>query len=207
VPRPVFGDGLVFLCSGFDEQSVLAVRPGKGDVTETHVAWTARRSAPLTPSPLLIGDELYLVTDTGIASCLDAKTGKEHWRRRLGGYHPASPVYADGHIYFMSEDCERRRESSRQAVQAVRDKPAGRALPGLDRSLRSRDVRPQRRPPVSDRSRFPYDLRRTCRKALSMMVRVRINAGKSPTCRRRPPARDYDERGSREEDGQYYCRR
>ena len=107
VPRPVFGDGLVFLCSGFDEPYVLAVRPGgEGDVTETHVAWTQKRGAPLTPSPLLVGEELYFVSDGGIVSCLDAKTGNEHWRQRLGGNHSASPVYADGRIYFLSEDCE-----------------------------------------------------------------------------------------------------
>jgi outer membrane protein assembly factor BamB len=107
VPRPVFGAGLVFLCSGFEEPSILAVRPdGKGDVTETHVAWTGRRGAPLTPSPLVIGDEIYFVNDSGIASCVDARTGKEHWRQRLGGNYSASPVYADGRIYFMSEECE-----------------------------------------------------------------------------------------------------
>ena len=107
VPRPVFGAGLVFLCSGFEEPSILAVRPdGRGDVTETHVAWTGRRGAPLTPSPLVIGDEIYFVNDSGIASCVDARTGKEHWRQRLGGNYSASPVYADGRIYFMSEECE-----------------------------------------------------------------------------------------------------
>jgi outer membrane protein assembly factor BamB len=107
VPRPVFGHGLVFICSGFDQPALLAVRPeGKGDVTETHVAWIAKRGAPLTPSPLLAGDELYFVSDGGIATCVDAKTGVEHWRQRLGGNHSASPVYADGRIYFMSEDCE-----------------------------------------------------------------------------------------------------
>jgi outer membrane protein assembly factor BamB len=107
VPRPVFGGGLVFLCSGFDEPYVLAVRPGgEGDVTETHVAWTQKRGAPLTPSPLLVGEELYFVSDGGIVSCLDAKTGNEHWRQRLGGNHSASSVYADGRIYFLNEDCE-----------------------------------------------------------------------------------------------------
>jgi outer membrane protein assembly factor BamB len=107
VPRPVFGNGLVFICSGFDQPTLLAVHPdGDGDVTETRIAWIAKRGAPLTPSPLLVGDELYFVSDGGIATCVDAKTGREHWRQRLGGNHAASPVYADGRIYFMSEECE-----------------------------------------------------------------------------------------------------
>ncbi|MGH9628691.1 MAG: PQQ-binding-like beta-propeller repeat protein [Bryobacteraceae bacterium] len=107
VPRPVFGGGLVFLCTDFEQPSIIAVRPdGKGDVTETHVAWTVSRGAPLTPSPLLVADELYFVSDNGIASCVDARTGKEHWRHRLGGSYSASPIYADGRIYFMSEECE-----------------------------------------------------------------------------------------------------
>jgi outer membrane protein assembly factor BamB len=107
VPRPVFGHGLVFICSGFEQPALLAVRPGgEGDVTETHVAWIGKRGAPLTPSPLLVGDELYFVSDGGVATCVDAKTGAEHWRRRLGGNHSASPVYAGGRIYFMSEECE-----------------------------------------------------------------------------------------------------
>jgi outer membrane protein assembly factor BamB len=107
VPRPVHGHGLVFLCTGFQEPSLLAVRTdGKNDVTRTHVAWSSKRGVPLTPSPLLVGDELYMVSDGGIASCLDAKTGKEHWRARLGGNHSASPIYADGRIYFLNEDGE-----------------------------------------------------------------------------------------------------
>ncbi|HEY2933610.1 MAG TPA: PQQ-binding-like beta-propeller repeat protein [Acidobacteriota bacterium] len=105
VPRPVYGHGLVFICTGFFEPSLLAVRvDGRKDVTRTHVAWSLKRGVPLTPSPLLVGEELYLVSDNGIASCLDAKTGKEHWRVRLGGNHSASPVYADGRIYFLSEE-------------------------------------------------------------------------------------------------------
>ncbi len=105
VPRPVFGHGLVYIATGFQQPTLLAVRAdGTGDVTRTHVAWTLRRSAPLTPSPLIVGDELYLVNDGGIATCLDAATGAIHWQQRLGGNFSASPVFADGRIYFLSEE-------------------------------------------------------------------------------------------------------
>ena len=105
VPRPVYGQGLVFIATGFQEPTMIAVRPdGSGDVTRTHVAWTLRRGAPHTPSPLLVGEELYVVSDLGIASCLDAKTGAVRWQQRLGGNYSASPVFADGRIYFLSEE-------------------------------------------------------------------------------------------------------
>jgi outer membrane protein assembly factor BamB len=105
VPRPVYGHGLVYIATGFQEPSLLAVRAdGAGDVTKSHVVWTLRRAAPLTPSPLLVGDELYVVSDIGIASCLDAKTGEVHWLQRLGGNYSASPIFADGRIYFLSEE-------------------------------------------------------------------------------------------------------
>jgi len=107
VPRPVYGNGLVFICTGFQQPSLLAVRlDGRGDVTKSHVAWALKRGVPLTPSPLLVGEELYLISDNGIASCVGAKTGNEHWRVRLGGNHSASPIYADGRIYFLSEEGE-----------------------------------------------------------------------------------------------------
>ncbi len=107
VPRPVYGDGLVFICTGFQQPSLLAVRTdGRGDVTKSHIVWSLNRGVPLTPSPLLVGDELYLITDNGIATCVDAKTGKEYWRTRIGGNHSASPIYADGRIYFLSEEGE-----------------------------------------------------------------------------------------------------
>jgi outer membrane protein assembly factor BamB len=105
VPRPVYGHGLVYIATGFNEPSLVAVRvDGTGDVTKTHVVWTLRRGAPLTPSPLLVGDELYIVNDTGIASCLDAKAGTTHWQQRLGGNYSASPIFADQRIYFLSEE-------------------------------------------------------------------------------------------------------
>ncbi len=105
VPRPVYGHGLVYITTGFQTPTLMAVRAdGRGDVTRSHVAWRLQRGAPLTPSPLLVGDELYIVTDFGIATCVDAATGDIHWQERLGGNHSASPVFADGRIYFQNED-------------------------------------------------------------------------------------------------------
>jgi outer membrane protein assembly factor BamB len=104
VPRPVFAHGLVYIATGFQQPSLLAVRPdGTGDVTRTHIAWVLKRGAPLTPSPIIVGDELYVVTDGGIASCVDARSGAVIWQQRLGGTYSASPVFADGRIYFLAE--------------------------------------------------------------------------------------------------------
>lgn len=105
VPRPIYGDGLVFISTGFDKAQLWAIRPdGKGDVTASHVVWKYLKQVPLKPSPLFIAGKLYLISDNGIATCLDAKTGKEIWQERLGGEHSASPVYVDGNIYFFSQE-------------------------------------------------------------------------------------------------------
>ncbi len=104
IPRPVFGHGLVYLSSGFDSPTLLAIRTdGSGDVTDTHIAWTVKKAAPLTPSPLLDGDELYTVADNGWATCFDAKTGKVHWSENLKDTFSSSPVLASGRIYCLSE--------------------------------------------------------------------------------------------------------
>ena len=105
VPRPVYGNGFVYITTGFYNPMVMAVRPdGSGDVTDTHVAWRYSRGAPLTPSPLLVGEEIYLISDRAIASCLDAKTGRQIWQARVGGAASASPTYAAGNVYFTNED-------------------------------------------------------------------------------------------------------
>lgn len=104
IPRPVFGHGLVFISTGYEAPVVMAIRPdGSGDVTDTHVAWTLKRGGPHTPSMLLVDDALYMVSDRGVASCLEATSGKTLWQERLGGNYSASPVYAAGRIYFQDE--------------------------------------------------------------------------------------------------------
>jgi outer membrane protein assembly factor BamB len=106
IPRPVFAHGLLFVSSGYDHPVIYAVNPkgAKGDVTDSAIAWQQAKGAPNTPSMLVVGDELYVVSDAGIATCFDAKTGKTHWSERLGGGFSASPVFAEGKIYFQNEE-------------------------------------------------------------------------------------------------------
>lgn len=104
VPRPVAGHDMVFLSTGYLGPKIWAIRlGGKGNVSGTHVAWKHNRQAPANPSPLLVGKELYFVSDGGVATCLDAISGKERWTQRLGGNFSASPLFADGRIYFFNE--------------------------------------------------------------------------------------------------------
>jgi outer membrane protein assembly factor BamB len=103
--RPLFGHGLVYINTGFGKAQLLAVKPsGKGDVTNSHVAWRQRQGVPSKPSQLLIGDLIYMIHDSGVATCLDAKTGEIVWRERVGGKFTASPLYADGRIYLFDQD-------------------------------------------------------------------------------------------------------
>ena len=105
VPQPTIGHGLVIYNHDYDNPELMAVKlGGKGDLTDTNVVWRLKRGAPSTPSMLLVGDELYFVSDKGIASCIDAKTGESHWMERLGGNFSASPVYANGRVLFLNEN-------------------------------------------------------------------------------------------------------
>ena len=144
VPRPVFGHGLVFIATGFQQPTLMAVRPdGQGDVTRTHVAWTLRRGAPFTPSPILVGDELYVVSDAGILSVVDAGTGRLHYQQRLGGSYSASPVFADGRIDFLSEDGAATVIAPGRDVQPAGGQPARGVDAGLDGDGGRGDLHPQ----------------------------------------------------------------
>jgi outer membrane protein assembly factor BamB len=105
VASMVYLDNVFCITGGFPDFHVLGIRPdGKGNVTRTHILWRHQKGASYVPSPIAKGRYFFLVSDKGIASCLEAKTGKRRWMEHLGRRHSASPVYADGHLYFLDDD-------------------------------------------------------------------------------------------------------
>ncbi|MFO0881813.1 MAG: PQQ-binding-like beta-propeller repeat protein [Gemmataceae bacterium] len=105
VPRPVSGNGLVYVSSGYFTHELMAIRPnGKGDVTETHVAWRFKGGVPSVPSPLVVGSRLFMVSDQGVATCLDARTGEKKWVQRFTGNFTASLMARGNTIYAFSDD-------------------------------------------------------------------------------------------------------
>lgn len=110
VARPVHGRGMVFVVgtqAHATEPILYAIRPdGRGDVAKSGIVWSLSQGVGHVPSPLLVGEELYLLSDLGIVTCLDAKTGRVQWKERIGGNYSASPIAADGRIYFFSENGE-----------------------------------------------------------------------------------------------------
>jgi len=102
--RPLYADGLVVICIQRGD-GLLAVRPeGTGDLTATQVAWRSGKSAPTRPSQSVVGEQLYMVSDTGIFSCLDLATGTPRWTERRSGRYSASLVEGNGQLYAVDED-------------------------------------------------------------------------------------------------------
>jgi outer membrane protein assembly factor BamB len=108
VPSPAAGDGLVFTACGFSgRDSIKAFRlTGKGELSETNLAWELRKAMPKIPSLLYVKPHLFTVTENGQATCIKGETGDVLWQERLPGNYAASPVYADDHVYFLSETGE-----------------------------------------------------------------------------------------------------
>jgi outer membrane protein assembly factor BamB len=103
--RPILAKGKMFLCSGDGGVGMVAVRPnGKGDVTKSHIAWKRRKGVPNRASLGLAGDLLFMATEPGVVSCVEAESGRKVWQERLRGPFVASPVMADGHIYFFNRE-------------------------------------------------------------------------------------------------------
>jgi outer membrane protein assembly factor BamB len=100
----VQAQGVLFATGGYPEMHVLGIDPsGSGNVTDTHIRWRDHRGASYVPSPVAHDEWFFIVSDGGIASCFEAKTGDVKWKKRLGPRHSASAVYAAGHLYFLDD--------------------------------------------------------------------------------------------------------
>lgn len=102
--RPVWDGERMFTALGYGATDLWAIRTdGAGDVSDTHVAWKyVDKSVPETPSPILVGGLLYIVSNRGEVTCLESATGTVVWSERIGGNYIASPICADGLLYFTS---------------------------------------------------------------------------------------------------------
>ena len=105
VPSTVLGDGLVFTAGGWGgKESIKAFRLGaQGDLKESQLAWEQKKGMPKVPSMLYLKPYLFAITDGGVASCMQAETGELLWQERIGGNFSASPVSAEGRIYFTDD--------------------------------------------------------------------------------------------------------
>ncbi len=103
--KPLFGFGMVFCTTASGGIQLFATRPdGSGDITETNIAWKQNKTVPSRSSPLLVGDHLFMISDAGVASCVEAVTGQQVWSKRLPGKYSASLVLAENRIYLCNED-------------------------------------------------------------------------------------------------------
>lgn len=104
IQRPVIEHGMVYFSTAYDRPSLVTFKlGGTGDVTKSHAGWTTNKAVPHAASFIIVGNDLYMVSDAGFASCLDAKTGDVVWSERIKGNYSASPLYADGKLYFTNE--------------------------------------------------------------------------------------------------------
>ena len=103
--RTLARHGMLYINTGFMRPQLLAVKAeGEGDVTDEVSVWAQRSSVPTMPSPVIVGDLLFMVSDRGTATCLDARTGERHWRQRLGGSFSASPLATSDRVYFFDRE-------------------------------------------------------------------------------------------------------
>ncbi|AWM36279.1 outer membrane biogenesis protein BamB [Gemmata obscuriglobus] len=102
--RPVLANGLLYATSG-SSGKLFALKPDvlKGEVPKDAVAWQVAKGVSVRPSPIVVGNLLFMAADNGVATCLDAVSGKLHWTERLDGEFSASPVYANGNVYFCNQ--------------------------------------------------------------------------------------------------------
>lgn len=105
VPRPVCDGSVVYFSTGYGKPNMFAVGiEGDGDVSNHQTKWIVRKGIPAKPSPILLDGLIYVIDDTGVASCIDTADGEVVWKKRIGGNYSASPITAGGHLYFASQE-------------------------------------------------------------------------------------------------------
>src|SRR5262249_47860570 len=104
ITGPTLAGDMVYATCGMRKDLVAVKLGGKGELPESAIAWRTTDSTPDSPSPVVVGGRLFVVSDSGIVRCLDAGTGKEKWKERIPGDYKASPLAADGRVYFLNLD-------------------------------------------------------------------------------------------------------
>jgi outer membrane protein assembly factor BamB len=103
-PRPLFDNGVAFIVTGLVKGELWAVKTdGQGDVTDSHVLWKLSTHIGRTASPILVDGLLYTIADESFVTCIETGSGKPVWTERIGGKYAASPIYADGRLYFFDQ--------------------------------------------------------------------------------------------------------
>ena len=104
ITGPTLANGMVYATVGM-KGAVLAVElGGRGELPADAVAWKHGEGTPDTPCPVVWEDLFFMVSNSGIATCLDANTGTMHWKERLCGNYRSSPLAAAGRVYFLSTE-------------------------------------------------------------------------------------------------------
>ncbi len=104
VPRPLLHKNKLIVCTGYMRSTVQAFALPSTENPEAKLLWAVERGGPTIPSPILVGDLLFMVSDDGIASCVDAENGETVWSERLKGAFAASPIVVEGHLWFCNDD-------------------------------------------------------------------------------------------------------
>jgi outer membrane protein assembly factor BamB len=105
IPVPAYHEGVVYTSRGYRSGPYLAIKPGgRGDITGTHVLWRVATGAPYVSSLVYADGLLYMANDAGVLTAADASNGERVWQERVGGVFSASPVAADGRVYFVAEN-------------------------------------------------------------------------------------------------------
>ncbi len=102
IPGPVAADDMIYATQGM-RQALLAIKPGGGgQQSRDDIVWSFDQGTSDSPTPVVAGELLFMVSNEGIARCLDVHTGRLHWKERLKGGYYASPMVAEGRVYFLN---------------------------------------------------------------------------------------------------------